>query len=258
MQNPFLRMLRARPAIPFLFALIPAGAHADEVRIAVAANFTKPVQRLATAFEQATGIRVKASFGATGLLYAQIRNGAPFEILLAADAVAPRKLVDRGLGVASSEFPYAIGKLVLWSSKPGFVDRQGAVLRSGQFAHLAYCDPKLAPYGAAAVATMRSLGIYAALKPKLVEGQNISQAYQFVASGTADLGFVALSQVFRDGHLRSGSAWIVPADRYPPIRQDAVLLRSAKDHPAAIAFLRFLRSPSARAVIRSYGYGISQ
>ncbi|BAP88513.1 molybdenum ABC transporter, periplasmic molybdate-binding protein ModA [Burkholderiales bacterium GJ-E10] len=258
MQFPFLRTLRALPAIACLFILLPGPARADDLRIAVAANFTEPVRRIAAEFERETGNTVKASFGATGLLYAQIRNGAPFEILLAADAATPRKLVKEGLGVASSEFPYAIGTLVLWSAKPGFVDGHGAVLRSGRFAHLAYCDPKLAPYGAAAVATMRSLGIYEALKPKLVEGQNISQAYQFVASGTAELGFVALSQVFRDGRFRSGSAWVVPAARYSPIRQDAVLLRSAKDHPAAIAFLRFLRSEPAKAVIRSYGYGISE
>ena len=257
MQIPF-RTLRDLSAILFVFALLPGRAHADELRIAVAANFTEPARRIAAEFERETGNTVKASFGATGLLYAQIRNGAPFEILLAADAATPRKLVAERLGIAASEFPYAIGKLVLWSPKPGFVDHHGAVLRSQRFGHLAYCDPKLAPYGAAAVATMRSLGIYESLKDRLVEGQNISQAYQFVASGTADLGFVALSQVFRDGHFRSGSTWVVPEGRYPPIRQDAVLLRSGGSHPAAIAFLGFLRSQPARAVIRRYGYGISE
>ncbi|BAP89050.1 molybdenum ABC transporter, periplasmic molybdate-binding protein ModA [Burkholderiales bacterium GJ-E10] len=256
MQIPFRRATLVLPIL-IVCCILPGPSRGEEVRIAVAANFTEPVRRIAAKFERETRNTVKASFGATGMLYAQIRNGAPFEVLLAADEATPRKLVAEGLGVASSEFPYAIGKLVLWSPKPGFVDGRGAVLRSDRFAHLSYCDPKLAPYGAAAVATMRSLGVYEALQTKLVEGQDITQAYQFAASGEADLGFVALSQVFRDGRLRGGSAWIVPAEHYSPIRQDAVLLRSAADHAAALAFLRFLRSDRAKAVIRSYGYGVA-
>ncbi len=257
MQIPF-RMWCVPSAILCLLSFPLGIAQADEVHVAVAANFTEPMQQIASAFERETGNTVKASFGSTGLLYAQISNGAPFEILLAADSATPRKLVAQGLAIASSEFPYAIGRLVLWSAKTGMVDARGAVLRSGKFSHLAYCDPKLAPYGAAAVAAMRSLAAYGALKPRLVEGQSISQAYQFVASGAADLGFVAMSQTFRRGRLRSGSAWIVPQERYPPIRQDAVLLRAAVDHRAAAAFLRFLHSSRARAIIRDYGYGLSE
>jgi molybdate transport system substrate-binding protein len=177
-------------------------------------------------------------------------------VLLAADSDAPSRLEAEHLAVAGSRFTYAIGKLVLWSARPGEVDAQGEVLRSGRFSHLAICNPELAPYGAAAVHTLRALGLYERVAPRLVQGESVAQAYQFIASGNAELGFVALSQITSDGRVREGSAWIVPATLYPPIRQDAVLLTSGRDKAAARAFLDWLRQRSAQSIIRSYGYDL--
>ena len=232
------------------------GASGGEVRVAVAANFSAPMNRIAASFEQATGNRVLATFGATGKFYAQISNGAPFEALLAADEQTPARLAAQGDAVAASRFTYAIGKLVLWSPQAVYVDAQGEVLAKGAFRHLSLANPELAPYGAAAVATLKHLDLYEALRPRLVMGENITQARQFVATGGAELGFVALSQVLVDGKIE-GSAWTVPAGFYPPIRQDAVLLAKGKDNPAAAAFLAFLKSESAHAIIRSFGYETS-
>lgn len=243
-----------RAAALAAFALLLPPARAAEVSVAVAANFTAPMQKIAEQFRRDTGHVAQLSFGSTGKFYAQIKAGAPFEVLLAADDATPSRLAQEGDAVAQSQFTYAIGKLVLWSASAGVVDDRGEVLRSGRFAHLAYCDPKLAPYGAAAVATMKALGLYDALAPKLVQGENISQAWQFVSTGNAEIGFVALSQVWDNGHIGSGSGWVVPSGLYPPIRQDAVLLASAKDHAAALALMAYLKSGAARAVIRSYGY----
>jgi len=231
-----------------------AGAIAGTVSVAVAANFADPVQRIAAAFEQATGHKADVSLGATGKFYAQIRNGAPFDVLLSADEDTPRKLEEEGAAVASTRFVYAVGKLVLWSPKPGVVDDRGAVLGGGNFEHLAICNPKLAPYGAAAVETMKALGSYDRLAATFVEGENISQAYQFVATGNAQLGFVALSQVMQDGKLRAGSAWIVPQSLYRPLRQAALLLDHGKDNAAARAWLDWLRRDDTKALIRGYGY----
>ena len=227
---------------------------ADEVQVAVAANFTAPMQKIAAEFEKDTGHKAQLTFGATGKFYAQINNGAPFEVLLAADEATPSKLIDEGNAVAASRMTYAIGKLALWSSQPGLVDDQGAVLRKADFAHLAYCNPALAPYGAAAVQVMKTLGVFDALAPKLVQGENITQAYQFVVSGNAQLGFVALSQVFKDGRISEGSAWIVPAGLYRPIRQDAVILDRGRGKPAADALITYLKGAKALAVIKSFGY----
>ena len=177
-------------------------------------------------------------------------------MLLAADSDTPARLEAEHLAVAATRFTYAIGKLVLWSARPGEVDAQGEVLRSGRFAHLAICNPELAPYGAAAIQTLRALGVYQRVAPRLVQGESVAQAYQFIASGNAELGFVALSQVTDGGRMREGSAWIVPATLYSPIRQDAVLLKPGRDKPAARAFLDWLRQPAALAVIRSYGYEV--
>jgi molybdate transport system substrate-binding protein len=229
-------------------------ALADEVQVAVAANFTKPMQTIAAGFEKATGHKAALSFGATGKFYAQIQNGAPFEVLLTADDTTPAKLVAEGLAVEGSAFTYAIGKLVLWSAKAGFVDDQGEVLKQGQFEHIAIAAPKLAPYGAAAVAALTQMGLLGAIEPKFVQGENIAQTLQFVQSGNAELGFVALSQVFEGGKVKEGSAWIVPAALYPTIKQDAVLLTKGADNAAARALLEYLKSEPARAVIRSYGY----
>ena len=236
--------------------LLAAGpASADELVIAVAANFTAPVKRIAADFERDTGHKVLASFGATGKFYAQIRNGAPFEVLLAADDETPAKLLRENQAVAGSQFTYAVGKLVLWSAQPGLVDAAGAVLQRGAFAHLSLADPKLAPYGAAGMQAMQALGVYDALQSKLVTAENIGQAYQFVSSGNAELGFVALSQVLKDGKI-DGSSWLVPSHLYATIRQDAVLLERGREHPAALAWMRYLKGDKARAVIRSYGYEI--
>lgn len=227
---------------------------AAEVSVAVAANFTAPMRKIAQTFEQETGHQAILSFGSTGNFYAQIRNGAPFQILLAADDETPIKIEREGLGVAASRFTYAIGKLVLWSKQPGFVDDKGEILRSGKFQRIAVANPKLAPYGAASLETMTQLGVLQALQPKFVQGENIAQTYQFVATENAQLGFVALSQVMTDGRIAQGSAWIVPSSLHAPLRQDALLLVKGKDNPAATALMNFLRSDRSRLVIRSYGY----
>lgn len=231
-------------------------AQADEVLVAVAANFTAPMQKIAIEFEKDTGHKVVSSFGATGKFYAQIKNGAPFEVLLAADDETPAKLVKENAAVAGSQFTYAIGKLVLWSAKPAIVDEAGAVLKSASFDHLAIANPKLAPYGAAAVETMKAMGVYDSLQPKIVTGESIAQAHQFISSGNALLGFVALSQVLKDGKIE-GSAWVVPAKIYAPIRQDAVVLDKGKGKPAVEALLKYLKGDKAKAVIKSFGYELS-
>ncbi|ABM37346.1 molybdate ABC transporter substrate-binding protein [Polaromonas naphthalenivorans] len=232
---------------------IAAQAHADEVSVAVAANFTAPMQKIAADFEKATGHKVVAAYGSTGKFYAQIKNGAPFEVLLAADAETPARLTAENAAVAGSQFTYAIGKLVLWSAKPAVVDGNGEVLKKGGFDHIALANPKLAPYGAAAIQSMKTLGVYDVLQPKVVMAENITQAHQFVSSGNALLGFVALSQVLKDGKIQ-GSAWMVPGSLYPPIRQDAVILDKGKGKPAAEALVKYLKSDKARAVIKSFGY----
>jgi molybdate transport system substrate-binding protein len=236
-------------------ALMAAGiASADEVHVAVAANFSAPMKEIAAAFERESGHKVLATVGATGKFYAQIKNGAPFQVLLAADDETPARLEQEGSAPPATRFTYAIGKLVLWSPQPGLVDARGEVLSQGKFEHLAIANPKLAPYGAAAIETLDKLGLRERLAPKLVQGDSIAQAHQFVVSGAAPLGFVALSQVSSGGKVQSGSAWMVPASMYSPIRQDAVLLMAGKDKPAATAFLRYLQGEPARAVIRAYGY----
>ena len=231
-----------------------APVHAAEVSVAVAANFAAPMQKIAQAFEQDTGHKAVLSVGSTGMLYAQIRNGAPYQILLAADEETPNKLEKEGLGVAGSRFTYAMGKLVLWSKQPGFVDDKGDVLRTAKFERIAIANPKLAPYGAAAMETMSKLAILQQLQARIVQGDNIAQTYQFVATENAQLGFVALSQVFVDGKIAQGSGWIVPAGAHAPIRQDAILLTKGQDSAAAAALLQYLRGERAKSLIRSYGY----
>lgn len=231
-------------------------ASADEVQVAVAANFTAPMQKIAEAFARDTGHRAVLAFGATGKFYAQINNGAPFDVLLAADEQTPQRLEDEGQGVAGSRFTYAIGSLVLWSAREGYVDPQGRVLADGDFRHLALANPKTAPYGAAALQTLEKLGLRERLQPRFVQGENIAQTHQFVASGNAELGFIALSQVIEDGRIARGSAWRVPADQHQPIRQDALLLKRGEHNPAARALLDYLRSASAVALIRAYGYEV--
>lgn len=236
-------------------ALAVAGnAFAGQVQVAVAANFTAPMKAIAAAFEEDTGHSLQASYGATGQFYAQIRNGAPFEVFLSADDGTPAKLEAQGQAVSGSRFTYAIGKLVLWSPKPGVVDDNGAVLEHGDFKHLAIANPKAAPYGLAATQTLEKLGLSERLKGRIVEGQNITQALQFVATGNAELGFVALSQVYKDGRITSGSAWVVPETMYQPIRQDALILNKGAGNPAATALVDYLKGPKAAAIIKAYGY----
>lgn len=237
-----------------LLAAFCASAQTAEVHVAVAANFTAPMKLIAADFERDSGYKAVLSFSATGKFYAQITNGAPFDVFLAADDATPAKLEKEGSAVSGSRFTYATGKLVLWSAQPGVVDAQGEVLKKNSFRKIAIAAPKLAPYGAAAVETMTKLGLMAALEPKLVTGESIGQAFGFVSTGNAELGFVALSQVFEGGKLKSGSAWVVPANLYSPIRQDAVLLTRGKDNKAAQALIAFLKTDQAKAVIRSFGY----
>jgi molybdate transport system substrate-binding protein len=235
---------------------LSSAVRAEEISVAVAANFTAPMQKIAAEFEKDTGHKVAAAFGATGKFYAQIKNGAPFDVLLAADDETPAKLVKENAAAAGSEFTYAIGKLVLWSAKPAIVDGVGDVLKNGGFDHIAIANPKLAPYGAAAVETMKALGVYDVLQPKIVTGESIAQAQQFISSGNALLGFVALSQVLKDGKIE-GSAWVVPGKLYSPIRQDAVILDKGKGKPAAEALLKYLKSDKAKAIIKFFGYELS-
>ena len=229
-------------------------ASAAEVQVAVAANFTAPMQKIVAEFEKDSGHKVQLAFGATGKFYAQIRNGAPFEILLAADDETPARLEKEGAAVAGSRFTYAVGKLVLWSAKADFVDDQGEILKKGNFKHVSIANPKLAPYGLAAVETLTALKRLDAIQPKFVQGENIAQTHQFIATGNAELGFVALSQVMKDGKIAEGSAWVVPASLHQPIRQDAVLLENGKDKPAASALLKYLGGEKSKAIIKSYGY----
>ena len=236
-------------------ALAAACGSAADVSVAVAANFTAPMQRIAAAFEKDTGHRAVLAFGSTGRFYAQVKHGAPFQVLLAADHETPAKLEGDGLTVSGTRTTYAIGRLVLWSAQPGVVDAKGDILRKGGPERLAIADPRLAPYGAAAMQAMAKLGVLAQWQPKLVQGESIGQAHQFVATGNAPIGFVALSQVMHDGRIDKGSAWVVPAELHTPLRQDAVLLAAGKDNPAAIALLQYLKGSAARAILHGFGYG---
>ena len=229
-------------------------ARADVVQVAVAANFTAPARALAEVFARTTGHEARLSFGATGAFYTQIKNGAPFDVLLAADDERPARLEKEGDTVPGSRFTYATGQLVLWSAKPGLVDDEGAVLKHGQFGKIAIANPKNAPYGAAAAEAMEKLGLAATLQPKLVTGESIGQTFNFIATGNAELGFVALAQVLEGGKLKSGSMWVVPAQYHAPIIQDAVILNRAASNPAAKAWMELLKTPQSKALIRSYGY----
>jgi molybdate transport system substrate-binding protein len=230
--------------------------NADEVTVAVASNFAKPLEALAAAFKAKTGHELKISAGATGKLYAQIEHGAPFEVLLSADSKTPEQLVAAQLAIADSRFTYALGKLVLWSSNQDYIDAQGAVLQKNEFKHLAIANPKTAPYGAAAQEVLEHLGLTKALEAKLVQGENISQTYDFVSTGNAELGFVAWSQVAQAGVLKQGSVWQIPDGFYSPIQQDAVLLTKGQNNPAAKALLAFLKTPAAQMLITEAGYGL--
>lgn len=229
-------------------------ALSGEVQVAVAANFAGPFQKIAAGFAADTGHKVVTIIGSTGKFYSQIKQGAPFEVLLAADVDTPKKLEEEGLAVKGQRFTYARGRLVLWSSQPGVVDGKGEVLSKGGVARLALANPKLAPYGVAAVETLNALGLYDAVAPKIVQGDNIAQAYQFVSTGNADAGFLALSQVAQPDKPSLGSWWVVPAKLYSPILQEAALLKKGEGHAAAVALLTYLKGDKAKSIIKSYGY----
>jgi molybdate transport system substrate-binding protein len=242
-------------------SLIGAATQAGEVMVAVAANFTAPMQKIAQAFEQDTGHKAQLAFGATGKFYAQIKNGAPFAVLLAADDETPARIEKEGLAVAGTRFTYATGRLALWSKSPNLVDDKGEVLRSNSLNKIgihkiAIADPKLAPYGIAAMEVINKMGVQAVVTPKLVQGESIGQAYQFVSTENAQLGFVALSQISFDGRITQGSAWVVPQSMHTPLKQDAVLLNSGKDNTAALALLKYLQADKAKTIIRQYGYAL--
>lgn len=230
-------------------------AAAEDVHAAVAANFAAAMKEIVVQFENKNAEhKVILSFGSSGKIFAQIRHGAPFQLFLSADQEKPAELEQAGLTVAGSRFTYAVGGLVLWSATPGFVDSSYANLKSGNFNKLSLANPKLAPYGAAAVEVLEALGLKTATESKWVMGENIAQAYQFAATGNADLGFVALSQVMDGGRVTTGSGWVIPSDLHTPIRQDAVLLKRGENSAGAKALLEFLRSDEARAIMRSSGY----
>lgn len=244
------RPARLCAVLGVVLALAAQRAWAGQTNVAVAANFTDASKDIAAAFKAKTGNEAVLSFGSSGQFYTQITQDAPFQIFLSADDERPKKAVADGFGVPGSVFTYAVGKLMLWSKQPGLVKGE-ATLKSADFNKLSICNPVAAPYGAAAVETMKSLKLYDSLQPKLVVGANITQAYQFVETGNAELGFVALSQIVRD---ESGSSWTVPQDLYAPIRQDAVLLKKGAGNETAMAFMSFLEGPEAKAIIEKYGY----
>jgi len=233
-----------------LLILLAPAAFAGEARIAVAANFAPAARSLASAFEAADGARVTLSFGSTGALYLQIRQGAPFGALLAADQARPARLAREGLAIAESRFTYAIGALALYRREPDLPIGPD-VLKAGAFARIAIANPDVAPYGAAAMAALGALGLAETLAPRIVRGKSVAQALQFVESGAAPLGFVALSLIEGGGAAR-GARWVVPADLHPPIAQDAILIDGADE--TSKRFLHYIRSPAGRALIERAGY----
>lgn len=251
------KSLRLITSIVFT-ALISGTAHAEVVTVAVASNFTAAMTAIADAFHEKTGRQVSLAFGSSGKLFAQIAHGAPFHLFFSADQAKPRALVKQGLAVADSEFTYATGALALWSADPERVDSQGRILAQGDYQNIAFANPRLAPYGAAALEVLRARGLVEKTRPKWVQGENIAQTFQFVASGNAEIGFVALSQVMKNGHFTKGSGWVVPESLYAPIKQDAVLLKLGENSKLARSFLAFVHSKAAAQIIRSYGYTVAK
>lgn len=250
------------PLRPFIFTtlllcgLLSLPVQAGEVSVAVASNFAGSMERLVPLFQKESGHTVKVSAGASGKLYAQIRGGAQFDVFLSADEEMPKQLMQDGFAVGGSRFIYATGKLVLWSAQPDLVDEKATVLNKGNFKMLAIANPRFSPYGVAAKETLTKLIMWNSIQEKLTKGDSVTQTQQLVAAEKADLAFIALSQVMRDGKVTSGSWWLVPPEMHQPIRQSAVLLSQAKDPAAAKAFLAFLKSEKARAVMRGFGYEV--
>lgn len=250
-----MRRLRALAVLSaLLLGCVATSAQAADTQVAVAANFTEPAKEIAARFKARTGHTATLSFGSSGQFYAQIANGAPFQVFLSADVERPRKAEAEGLAVPGTRFTYATGRLVLYSKTPGRVDARAAVLWGNRFEKVAIADPKAAPYGLAAIETMRKLNVYDTLTPKIVQGASITQAYQFVQTGAAEIGFVALSQVVAE---KGGSRWVVPENLHTPIDQQAVLLKTGANSVAAKAFLQFLKGPEAKAIIKRYGYQVT-
>ena len=246
--------LTVKLVLSLLGAVLTAHVHAAEVKVAVAANFAKTLEEISVQFEKDTGHKVLATPGATGKFYAQIVNGATFEVFISADDETPRKLAKEAKAIAETQYTYAIGTLALWSPDANLVDQGGGVLKTDKFKFLAIANAKVAPYGQAAVQTMLKLGLLTKLEPRVVQGENIAQTHQFVTSGNAQLGFVALSQIIENGKVKSGSAWIVPQEFHDQLKQDAILLNTGKDSVAAKALLDYLKSDKAKKIIAAYGY----
>lgn len=246
-----MKLTLLRQLVCFVLFLTPVYVLAEVIHVAVASNFREPAREIAARYEQLSGQQLILSFGSTGKHYAQIKHGAPFDVFFAADARRPRLLEEEGLAITGSRFTYAWGRLVLWSPRKRFIDGQGKVLETGQFTRLAIANPKLAPYGRAAQEVLQAKGLWSAMHPRMVRGENIGQTYQFVKSGNAELGFVAFSQIIQSNQTISGSYWLVPQTLYQPIEQQVVLLR---DNPAIQDFINYVRGPEAQTIIRAYGY----
>lgn len=249
------RSLRVQvTTILLLCGLIASPVQAGEVSVAVASNFVAPLERLSPLFQKESGHTVKVTQGASGKLYAQIKKGAAFDVFLSADEELPKRLMQEGAAVTGSRFVYATGRLMLWSAQPGFVDDKGLVLNRGNFNLLAIPNPVNSPYGVAAKETLTKLTMWNAMQRKLDKGDDVIETYRFAATERAELAFIPLSQVMRDGKIGAGSWWLVPPEMHNPIRQSAVLLTTAKDPAAAKAFLVFLKSEKAVKVMRGFGY----
>ncbi len=240
-----------------LFSAFTLCAEAKTVHVAVAANFSKTMQSLVIEFEKTSDYQIALSFGSSGKFYAQIKQGAPYELFFSADQAKPDALQKDGLVIAASRFTYAIGRLAVWSARPDFANKIETKLKDGSFNKLAIANPKLAPYGAAALQVLRHLELIDATQSKWVRGANIAQTYQFVSSANADLGFIALSQILginRMQKVKERSYWLVPDMMHSPIKQDVVLLRWAAKSLGAKAFLDFIHTDKAQNIIAQYGY----
>lgn len=251
-----MRLLLSSLSALLWVAFTHTAVHAAEAQVAVAANFAEPMKAIAAVLQKTSGHTLKISTGASGAFYTQIKNGAPFDVFLSADNERPEMLEKDGLAQPGTRFTYATGKLVLWSVKTGRVDGQGAVLKAADLGKVAFANPKTAPYGAAALQVLDKLALKDALAPKLVQGESIGQTFNFVKTGNADVGFVAMSQVLEGGQLKEGSMWVIPQTQYDAIRQDAVLLKKGAGNEAAKALLQLLQSPNIKDLIRSYGYDL--
>lgn len=259
----FTRLYSLVASMVLLPIILLSEAQAQSINVAVASNFIHPMRALVSSFEKQSSHRVKASFGSSGKFYAQVKHGAPYQVFLSADQAKPIALEKDGFVVANSRFTFATGRLALWSSKENFIDKRLIPLKTNQFNKLALANPKLAPYGAAAIEVLKNIKLDQATQSKWVKGENIAQTFQFVSTGNSDLGFVALSQIIRQNtpqnaaqvaSIKQGSAWIIPSHLHQAIAQDAVLLTKGENNPAAHEFMQFLKSPQAQKIINAFGY----